>query len=79
MHRPRIGCTVVGNTTSDWGKHMATSIDSHLARMIQMCGFHQRAVGLLAADSLDRDSGVDLAKGFSRYDALCEAGDGCGR
>lgn len=57
---------------------MATT-DSHLARIVQMCGFHQRAIALLAADSLDRDGGVNLADGFERYDARCAAGDGCGK
>lgn len=48
-------------------------VSDHLARVVQMCGFHQRAIALLAADSLDRDSGVNLAEGFARYDARCEA------
>lgn len=57
---------------------MDTSTDSHLARIVHMCGFHQRAIALLAADSLDSEH-VDLAEGFARYDARCEAGDGCGQ
>lgn len=58
---------------------MMATTDSHLARIVQMCGFHQRAIAFLAADSLDRDSGVNLAEGFARYDARCEVGDGCGQ